>query len=113
MPRPRICRRVMAEPGVTYFKPAGVPLSELGESELLVDEYEALRLKDLEGKGQEECAKLMGISQPTFHRLVSSARKKIAGALVWGKAIKIKGGAVHFGGRTGRRYQKKQEAKQK
>ena len=47
-----------------------------------------MRLKDLEGLEQEECAKKMNISQPTFHRLVLSARKKISDAIVNGKAIK-------------------------
>ena len=57
-----------------------------------VDEYEAVRLKDLEGLEQEDCAKKMNISQPTFHRLVLSARKKIADAIINGKAIRIEGG---------------------
>ena len=57
-----------------------------------VDEYEAVRLKDLEGLEQEECARKMNVSQPTFHRLVLSARKKIADAIINGKAIRIEGG---------------------
>lgn len=92
MPRPRLCRIVSFQPNVTYFKPAGIRLVELEESILTVDEFEAVRLKDLEGLEQEECAKRMNISQPTFHRLVLSARKKIADAIVNGKAIRIEGG---------------------
>ncbi len=92
MPRPRLCRRVGFQPGVTYFKPAGVRMVELSESVVSVDEFEAVRLKDLEGLEQEECAKKMNISQPTFHRLVVSSRKKITDALVNGKAIRIEGG---------------------
>lgn len=92
MPRPQICRNISGQPSVVYFKPAGVPLAELEESMLSIDEFEAIHLKDLDGKEQEECAKMMGISQPTFHRLILSARKKIADAIVNGKAIKIKGG---------------------
>ncbi len=65
---------------------------KLEESILMVDEFEAVRLKDLLGLEQEVAAKKMNISQPTFHRLVLSARKKIADALVEGKAIKIEGG---------------------
>jgi len=65
---------------------------ELAESVLTMDELEALRLKDLMGLGQEEAARKMKISQPTFNRLISSARKKVADALVNGKAIKIEGG---------------------
>ena len=51
-----------------------------------------MRLKDLESLEQEECAQKMKISQPTFHRLILSARKKIADAIINGKAIKIEGG---------------------
>ena len=96
MVRPRLCRRILAEPDVSYFKPRGIPLRELEEVILLVDEFEAIRLKDLEGLEQEECAKKMNISQPTFHRLVLSARKKIADAIIHGKAIKIEGGNCNF-----------------
>jgi len=92
MVRPRLCRRVRFQPGVTYFKPRGIPLMELEEVILHVDEYEAVRLKDLEGLEQEEASKKMNISQPTFFRLLDSARKKIADAMVNGKAIKIEGG---------------------
>ena len=92
MPRPRRCRRVWFEPNVTYFKPAGVRVIDLEESILTVDEFEAIRLKDLEGLDEETAAKKMNISQPTFNRLVSSARKRIADAIVNGKAIKIFGG---------------------
>src|SRR4030042_1355109 len=92
MVRPRLCRRVKFNPDVTYFKPRGIPLVDLEEIILHVDEFEAVRLKDLEGFEQEECAKKMKISQPTFHRLVLSARKKIADAIINGKAIRIEGG---------------------
>ena len=92
MPRPRICRRVRFNPELTYFKPQGKPLGELEEVNLSVDEFEAIRLKDFESLGQEECAKRMNISQPTFHRILTSARKTISDALLNGKAIKIGGG---------------------
>jgi len=92
MARPRLCRRIFSEPNVTYFKPKGIPLSDLEEIVLTLDEFEAVRLKDLEGFQQEECARKMNISQPTFHRLILSARKKIANGIVNGKAIKIEGG---------------------
>lgn len=106
MPRPRKFRKVWFEPNVTYFKPAGVRVIDLDESILTVDEFEAIRLKDLKGLDQEEAAKKMNISQPTFNRLVTSARKKIADAIVHGKAIKIEGGMykmVGFGGGCGGR----------
>ncbi|MFH1308079.1 MAG: DUF134 domain-containing protein [archaeon] len=92
MPRPCIRRRVRGCPNTTYFKPAGIRMVDLEESILTVDEFEAVRLKDLLGLEQEEAAKKMDISQPTFHRLILSARKKIADAIVNGKAIKIEGG---------------------
>ena len=98
MPRPRRCRRVGRVPGVTYFKPAGVRMKELDEVILSVDEYEAVRLKDFEGFNQDEAASRMNISQPTFHRVLEEARKKIAEALVKGKAIKIHGGAYKMPG---------------
>jgi len=96
MVRPSTCRRVKLEPNVTYFKPRGISLIELEEVMLQVDEFEAVRLKDLEGFEQEKCAKKMKISQPTFHRLVLSARKKIADAIINGKAIKIEGGNFKY-----------------
>lgn len=92
MPRPRRCRKVGFEPSTTYFKPAGIPVRELEEVILTVDEAEAIRLKDVKGMGQEEAAEKMNISQPTFFRLLDSARKKIADAITSGKAIKIEGG---------------------
>lgn len=92
MPRPRRRRRVWFEPNITYFKPRGIRLRDLDESVLTVDEFEAVRLKDFEGMDQIDAAKKMNISQPTFHRLLVSARKKLADAIVQGKAIKIEGG---------------------
>lgn len=96
MPRPPKWRIVEFLPDVTYFKPAGVPLRQLEEVILTVEELEAIRLKDLEGLEQEECAERMGISRPTFFRIINSARSKIADALVKGKAIRIEGGKYQF-----------------
>ncbi|HEX9896313.1 MAG TPA: DUF134 domain-containing protein [Dehalococcoidales bacterium] len=92
MPRPRKCRRVAFLPGTTYFKPAGIPLRELDENLITIDEIEAIRLKDIEDLEQEHCAVKMGISRATFQRTLESARKKIADALLNGKAMKIQGG---------------------
>lgn len=92
MVRPKKCKMVYAEPGVTYFKPRAIPLIELKEVELSVEEFEAIRLKDFEGLEQVQVAKRIKISQPTLHRLLKSARRKIAEALTKGKAIKIHGG---------------------
>jgi len=79
-------------PGVTFFKPAGMPLRALEEIQLTVEEAEAIRLKDLEGLEQEEGAEKMNISRPTFQRILASARQKIADALLNGRAIRIEGG---------------------
>lgn len=92
MARPFKCRRVAFMPGVTYFKPAGIPLRALEEIRLTVEEAEAIRLKDLDGLEQEEGAEKMNISRPTFQRVLASARQKIADALLKGKAIRIEGG---------------------
>jgi predicted DNA-binding protein (UPF0251 family) len=79
-------------PGVTYFKPAGIPLRELEEVRLSLEEIEAVRLKDLEGLDQETGAVRMNVSRPTFQRVLASARQKIADALLNGKGISIEGG---------------------
>lgn len=92
MSRPPKCRRVAFMPGVKYYKPAGVPLRFLDEVCLSIEELESVRLKDFEDLDQEQCARRMNISRPTFQRVLGSARKKIAGALLTGKAIRIEGG---------------------
>ena len=99
MPRPPKCRRVEFMPEVTVFKPAGVRLAEMEEEILLLEELEALRLKDVEGLEQEECADRMQVSRPTFQRVLSSAREKVARALVEGKAIRIEGGSYRLAAR--------------
>ena len=92
MPRPVKWRQVEAIPEATYFKPVGVPLRALEDVALTVEEAEAIRLKDLEGLEQQECAEKMNVSRPTFSRVLDSARQKIADALLNGKAIRIEGG---------------------
>jgi predicted DNA-binding protein (UPF0251 family) len=67
-------------------------MTSLESVRLSVDEFEAIRLKDLEGLEQTAAADSMRISQPTFHRIIEAARKKVADALVNGKAIRIEGG---------------------
>ncbi len=92
MPRPTKPRWVEFVPCVTYFKPAGVPMSELSEVTLGVDEAEAIRLKDYIGLEQEQCAMRMNLAQSTFQRILTGARTKVAKALVDGRALKIEGG---------------------
>lgn len=107
MPRPRRCRRVYFSPSITYFKPAGARLTQLEESVLTIDELEAIRLTDLLETSQTQAAEKMNISQPTFNRIIASARKKIADAVVNGKAIRVEGGNYIMAGRRGgRRYGK-------
>jgi predicted DNA-binding protein (UPF0251 family) len=100
MPRPLICRRVFGCPRSEYFKPAGIPLSGLGEVRLTRDELEALRLADLEGLYQAEAAEKMGISRQTFGNIVESARHKVADVLVNGRALRIQGGTIQMMDRT-------------
>jgi uncharacterized protein len=99
--RPRKPRRVSFLPGVTYFKPQGIPLRFLEEVQLSIDELEALRLKDLDGLEQEAAAGEMNISRQTFQRILEDAHRKVAESLVQGKALRIEGGdyevaPVHF-----------------
>ena len=92
MARRKHCRRVGFLPDSKFFKPRGIPLSVLEEVILTVDEFEAIRLADLEGLYQEQAAEKMDVSRQTFGRIIESARKKVAEALVKGKALKIEGG---------------------
>lgn len=96
MPRPMKCRFVNYMPDIKLFKPAGIPLSNLEIVNLTLDELEAIRLADSEGLYQEDAARRMNISRQTFGNIISSARKKIADALINAKAIKIDGGSVDF-----------------
>jgi predicted DNA-binding protein (UPF0251 family) len=96
MPRPHCPRRVDAMPPQTHFKPRGVPVAQLEEIQLSVDELEALRLADLEGLYHEDAAARMNVSRPTFGRIVEAARRKVAEALVKGRALKIAGGVVEM-----------------
>ena len=77
------------DPQHDFFKPRGIPLSQLEQVDLRLDELEALRLSDLDGRSQAEAADGMDISQPTFNRILGSARAKVADALINGKAIMI------------------------
>lgn len=94
MPRPCRCRRVRCAPDKNYFKPRGIPLDELEEVNLTLDEFEAIRLADFESLYQEDAAKKMNISRQTFGNVINSAHKKIADVLLHAKALKIDGGNV-------------------
>lgn len=90
--RPKKTRWIKCMPEERCFRPKCKPLNELEGVYLTIDEFEALRLADLEGLYQEAAAKRMKVSRPTFARIASSARKKLADALVNIKAIRIEGG---------------------
>jgi predicted DNA-binding protein (UPF0251 family) len=92
VPRPLKCRRVGREPRLRYFKPRGIPLGELKEVLLTVDELESIRLADLEGLYQEQAAGKMDVSRQTFGNILNSAHRKVAEAIVQGKAVRIEGG---------------------
>nr|MDO8117897.1 DUF134 domain-containing protein [Candidatus Sigynarchaeota archaeon] len=97
--RPKKVRTIHAGPipqNRTVFKPAGIPFNMLQVSNLTVEEFEAVRLVDLEMKSQVEAAELMEISQPTISRILTSGHMKIADAIVNGKALKIDGGDFKF-----------------
>ena len=98
MPRPFKCRQVGCKPDISYFKPKGIPVARLEEVILTIDEFESVRLADLEGMYQDDAAKKMNISRQTFGNIINSAHKKIAEALVNGKAIKIEGGIYQMEG---------------
>jgi uncharacterized protein len=94
MPRPCCLRHVKHSPAAVYFKPAGIPACTLEQVTLTLDEVEALRLADLLGQYQEQAAAQMKISRPTFARIIEQARRKVADALIHGKALRMEGGPV-------------------
>lgn len=96
MARPKCCRRISEQPACAVFKPAGVPASILEEIVLSIDEFEAIRLADLEGLYQEQAAERMNVSRQTFGRIVEAARRKVAQALCDGLALRIEGGEVEM-----------------
>lgn len=91
MPRPQRCRRICREPEFRRFAPEGAN----GEDAvcLSLDEFEAIRLVDHEGKNHQECALSMGISRTTATEIYQSAREKIASSIVLGKPLIIEGGS--------------------
>lgn len=90
--RPIKWRKVEYIPNIQYFAPSDIDDNVLRENVIRFEELEAIRLKDLEGMEQEECAEMMEVSRQTFQRILNIAREKIADSLVSGKAIRIEGG---------------------
>lgn len=96
MGRPHKERRVEQLPPVTHYKPAGVPLHNLEEITLTIEEMETIRLADIEQINQAAAAERMEISRPTFHRIVNIAHQKIAAALWGGHALQVDGGTFRI-----------------
>ena len=90
MPRPPRCRRICGAPQVDTFCPNGCEDTE--PILLTLDEYEVIRLVDLEQQTHEQCAAQMDISRSTVQEIYESARRKIAACLVHGKPLHITGG---------------------
>jgi uncharacterized protein len=99
VPRPFCSRRIAGRPAAPIFKPIGIPVGELEEVVMTLDEFEAMRLADLDQLYQEQAAEQMNVSRPTFSRIIESAHRKTADALVHGKALRIEGGPVQMQGR--------------
>ena len=99
MSRPTSTRKICHPPLYKYFTPAGKTVSGKEEIILSLDELEAIRLADHEGFYHEEAANKMGVSRQTFGRIVESGRRKIADAIVSGKAIRIEGGEIYLQGK--------------
>jgi len=93
MPRPCKCRWIAGGPPIGAFKPAGVRARDLETVQVGLDELEALRLADFEGLYQDAAAERMGVSRPTFGRLIERARHKVVCALLETKMLVFKGGS--------------------
>ncbi|MGA8942105.1 MAG: DUF134 domain-containing protein [Thermoactinomyces sp.] len=96
MPRPRKWRRVCSLPDANQFGPLDLPEGKDNFIQMTVDEYETIRLIDLEGLTQAECASRMDIARTTVQGIYNHARKKLADALVNGKVLRIGGGEYKF-----------------
>ena len=99
MPRPFCRRRIAGAPAASVFKPAGIPIMEIDEVVITLDEFEAVRLADLDRLYQEKAAEQMGVSRPTFSRIIDAARHKMADAIVDGKALEDRGRSDRPSGR--------------
>jgi len=109
VPRPRKRRTLARQPRSAIYKPAGVPLEGLSSVRLLHEELEALRLAELEALNQEQAAGQMGVSRSTFQRILTSARRQVALALVEGRALVIEGGTFTVERRNRRRPRRQEK----
>ncbi len=92
MPRPKKCRRVCSLPPCAYFSPSTT--QDTQAVVMTVDEYETIRLIDLEDLTQEECAQQMEVARTTVQAIYASARKKLAQCIVQGRRMIISGGDI-------------------
>ncbi len=99
MPRPVTGRCVRAGMRARVMRPVGIRVGELEETTLGLDEAESLRLADLEELYHEAAARNMGVSRATFGRILQGARKKVADAIVNGKALRLAGGEILISGK--------------
>ena len=83
-------RCITCVPVASYYKPVGIPMRNLDEIALAMDELEAMRLTDLEGLYQADAAERMGVSRQTIGNLLNTAHRKVADALLNGKALRIR-----------------------
>jgi predicted DNA-binding protein (UPF0251 family) len=92
MPRPIKWRKVCCLPGNSRFGPLDSPVDIADTVNMTIDEYETIRLIDLDNLTQEESASQMNISRTTVQGIYDGARKKLAESLVNGKVLRIEGG---------------------
>ena len=87
MPRPKIPRQICGRPADSCFKPNAIPMSQLEQLHLAADEFEALRLVDLQGMQQQQAAVVMGVSRQTLANILKKGRYKVVECLSLGKAL--------------------------
>lgn len=92
MPRPRKCRKVCCLPDSSRFGPMDSSIDQDWYVTMSIDEYETIRLIDLQGFTQEECAGQMSVARTTIQGIYNDARTKLADALVNSKILRIEGG---------------------
>lgn len=105
MARPRKLRRVCFMPKEDEYGPIGSQNRNKEVIIMTIDEYETIRLIDLEGMTQEECAERMNVARTTVQRIYNEARKKIADSIVNGQILKIAGGDFKLCSEGGPHYE--------
>ncbi len=104
MARPRKWRKVCCLPESNLFGPLDAKNIDSKSIIMTVEEYETIRLIDLEGMMQEECADRMNVARTTVQRIYNDARKKVAESLVNGNLLRIEGGDYMFYDETEKKH---------